>query len=98
MYPVPEIKTLRGKTPLGALSAKTIGPGRSNAVALFTAAGPSGNTTTFDVEAMVALPSSGAAVEFNVLLLASPADYAANSSSGAMVRNRPPFMFWKITE
>ena len=80
MYPVPEMKTLRGGTPLGVLSGATVPPGQSGAVALFT-----GNTTTFDVEATVALPSSGAAVEFNVLLLASPAGYAANSSSGAML-------------
>ena len=85
MYPVPEMETLRGKTPLGTLSGKTISPGLRDSVALFTAASPSGNTTTFDVEATVALPSSGAAVEFSVLLLASPADYAANFSYGAMV-------------
>jgi len=87
MYPVPEIKTLRGSTPLGSVSGKTIvGPGVSDAVALFTdAGGGDHNTTTFDVEATIALPSSGAAVEFNVLLLASPADYAANFSYGAMV-------------
>jgi hypothetical protein len=72
MYPVPEMKTLRGKTPLGELSDKTINSsGSGSPVALFTA-GPN-NTTTFDVEATVALPPSGAAVEFNVLLLASPA-------------------------
>ena len=57
MYPVPEMKTLRGKTPLGTLSGKTISPGLRDSVALFTAASPSGNTTTFDVEATVALPS-----------------------------------------
>ena len=44
-----------------------MGPGPSGAVALFTA--NTSNTTTFDVEAVVELPLSGAAVEFNVLLV-----------------------------
>ena len=73
MYPVPEMKTIRGADPLGTLSSKTIPPGRGNpadAVALFTG-GPN-NSTTFDVEATVALPSSGCAVEFNVLLRTAP--------------------------
>jgi hypothetical protein len=83
MYPVPEIKSLRGKNPLGTLSGETIPSGRGNAVALFTA-GPN-NTTTFDVEATIALPPSGAAVEFSVLLLASPEDFAANFTYGALV-------------
>jgi hypothetical protein len=80
MYPVPAMATLRGGTPLGVLSGETVHRGQS-VVALFT-----GNSTTFDVEATVELPSSGAAVEFNVLLLASPAQLLANNfSSGAMV-------------
>ena len=85
MYPVPEMKALRGKTPLGVLSGETVSPGQSGAVALFTGEGRNNNSTTFDVEATVALPSSGAAVEFSVLLLSSPADYAVNFSHGAMV-------------
>ena len=72
MYPVPELKKLRSASPFatlrGVVPAGT-GVPTTDAVTLFTT-----NLTVFDVEATIALPASGAAVQFAVNVMAPPSN------------------------
>jgi hypothetical protein len=80
MWPVDELLQLRDPTPLGTLSAPASLPNAHATTALFTS-----NSTSFDAEATLALPSSGGKTSFGMAIMAARAPVAGGPVSASAV-------------